>query len=106
MGASIACARAMPARFSQTARYVSAHAVVFLAQPSYFGRFMKASAMPPLESMACGTPVIASRVSSLPEVLGAAAMTVNPENVFDIARGIREVILEPEIPSRVRAPQV
>ena len=52
--------------------------------------------LPPLEAMACGTPVIASGVSSLPEVLGDAAMIVNPENVFDIARGIREVILEPE----------
>ena len=40
--------------------------------------------------------MIASGVSSLPEVLGETAMTVNPENVFDIARGIRDVILEPE----------
>ena len=40
--------------------------------------------------MASGTPVIASAVSSLPEVVGGAAMLVNPENVFDIARGITE----------------
>ena len=42
--------------------------------------------LPPLEAMASGTPVIASAVSSLPEVVGGAAMLVNPENVFDIAR--------------------
>lgn len=69
--------------------YSNAEAFVF---PSLYEGF----GMPPLEAMACGTPVIASGVSSLPEVLGEAAMTVNPENVFDIARGIREVILEPE----------
>jgi glycosyltransferase involved in cell wall biosynthesis len=47
--------------------------------------------------MASGTPVIASRVSSLPEVTGSAAMLVNPENVFDIARGITEVLLNAEL---------
>jgi glycosyltransferase involved in cell wall biosynthesis len=53
--------------------------------------------LPPLEAMACGAPVIASNVSSLPEVVGDAAILVNPENVFDIARGIREVLLDPEL---------
>ena len=37
-----------------------------------------------------------SSVSSLPEVVGDAAEIVNPENVFDIARGIREVLLNRE----------
>ena len=46
-----------------------------------------------LESLACGTPVVCSNVSSLPEVVGDAAEIVNPENVFDIARGMREVLL-------------
>jgi glycosyltransferase involved in cell wall biosynthesis len=51
----------------------------------------------PLEAMASGTPVIASAVSSLPEVVGGAAMLVNPENVFDIARGITEVLNSEEL---------
>jgi glycosyltransferase involved in cell wall biosynthesis len=51
----------------------------------------------PLEAMASGTPVIASSVSSLPEVVGGAAMLVNPENVFDIARGITEVLTNGEL---------
>jgi glycosyltransferase involved in cell wall biosynthesis len=50
--------------------------------------------LPPLEAMACGTPVVTSNVSSLPEVVGDAAVLVNPENVFDIARGIRDVLLD------------
>jgi glycosyltransferase involved in cell wall biosynthesis len=50
--------------------------------------------LPPLEAMASGTPVITSGVSSLPEVVDDAALLVNPENVFDIARGIKEVLLD------------
>jgi glycosyltransferase involved in cell wall biosynthesis len=50
--------------------------------------------LPPLEAMASGTPVVTSNVSSLPEVVGDAAVLVNPENVFDIARGIRDVLLD------------
>lgn len=67
--------------------YKSAAAFVF---PSLYEGF----GLPPLEAMACGTPVVASNVSSLPEVVGDAAIIVNPENVFDIARGIREVLLD------------
>jgi glycosyltransferase involved in cell wall biosynthesis len=47
--------------------------------------------------MSCGTPVVTSGVSSLPEVVGDAAMIVNPENVFDIARGVREVLLDQDL---------
>ena len=47
--------------------------------------------------MATGIPVVTSSVSSLPEVVGDAAMIVNPENVFDIARGIREVLIDEDL---------
>lgn len=67
--------------------YKSAAAFVF---PSLYEGF----GLPPLEAMACGTPVVTSNSSSLPEVVGEAAIIVNPENVFDIARGIREVLLD------------
>lgn len=69
--------------------YESAIAFVF---PSLYEGF----GLPPLEAMASGTPVITSASSSLPEVVGGAAMLVNPENVFDIARGIKEVLCDPE----------
>jgi len=48
--------------------------------------------LPPLEAMANHTPVIASNTSSLPEVLDDAAVLVNPENVFDIARGMKLIL--------------
>ena len=66
--------------------YRSAAAFVF---PSLYEGF----GLPPLEAMAQGAPVVTSNVSSLPEVVGNAAVLVNPENVFDIARGIREALL-------------
>src|SRR5579885_297936 len=69
--------------------YQTAAAFVF---PSLYEGF----GLPPLEAMACGTPVVTSNVSSLPEVVNDAAMLVNPENVFDIARGVREVLLDEE----------
>jgi glycosyltransferase involved in cell wall biosynthesis len=50
--------------------------------------------LPPLEAMAHGTPVLTSSVSSLPEVFADAALLVNPENVFEIARGIRQILTE------------
>ena len=46
--------------------------------------------MPPLEAMACGTPVIVSNTSSLPEVVGNAGMLVDPENVEEIAEAMRK----------------
>ena len=65
--------------------YASAAAFVF---PSLYEGF----GLPPLEAMASGTPVVTSNVSSLPEVVGDSAVLVNPENVFEIARGIREAL--------------
>jgi glycosyltransferase involved in cell wall biosynthesis len=47
--------------------------------------------------MATGTPVVASNLSSLPEVLGDAALLVNPENVFEIARAIQEALLDEDL---------
>jgi glycosyltransferase involved in cell wall biosynthesis len=50
--------------------------------------------LPPLEAMAHGTPVVTSNTSSLPEVVGNAAVLVNPENVFDIMHGLHRVLLD------------
>ncbi|MBI4441991.1 MAG: glycosyltransferase [Acidobacteria bacterium] len=58
--------------------------------------------LPPLEAMAQGTPVVTSNVSSLPEVVGDAAVFVHPENVFDIARGVERVLLDEETRRQLR----
>ena len=48
--------------------------------------------LPPIEAMACGTPVITSDVSSLPEVVGEAALKVNPYDTLALAETILKVL--------------
>ena len=75
----------------ETLRVFYRRAVVF-AFPSLYEGF----GLAPLEAMACGIPVVASDIPSLVEAVGTAAELVNPENVFDIARGLRDVLLSDE----------
>jgi glycosyltransferase involved in cell wall biosynthesis len=58
--------------------------------------------LPPLEAMAHGTPVITSNVSSLPEVVGNAAVLVNPENVFEIKRALHRVLTDAALRERMK----
>jgi glycosyltransferase involved in cell wall biosynthesis len=53
--------------------------------------------LPVLEAMQLGTPVVTSRVASLPEVAGDAALLVNPYEVSDIARGIRKIVEDADL---------
>jgi glycosyltransferase involved in cell wall biosynthesis len=48
--------------------------------------------LPPLEAMACGTPVITSNVSSLPEVVGEAGLTVDPMDSEGLAETINQML--------------
>jgi glycosyltransferase involved in cell wall biosynthesis len=48
--------------------------------------------LPPIEAMACGCPVLTSNVSSLPEVVGDAAITVNPLCIDEIAEGMLSLV--------------
>jgi glycosyltransferase involved in cell wall biosynthesis len=67
-------------------------AAAAFAFPSLYEGF----GLAPLEAMACGTPVVASNLPSLVEAVGEAAELVSPDNVFDIARGIRDILLDEE----------
>ena len=60
-----------------------------------FPSFYEGFGMPPLEAMACGTPVITSRASSLPEVVGDAAELVDPHDVSSIAAALERVLRDP-----------
>jgi len=58
--------------------------------------------LPPLEAMAHGTPVVTSNTSSLPEVVGNAALMVNPENVFEIQRALQQALCDQEGRERMK----
>ncbi len=58
--------------------------------------------MPMLEAMACGTPVIASRASALPEIGGRAALYVAPEDPDAWALGLRSIVDDPSLRERLR----
>src|SRR5437773_1863350 len=58
--------------------------------------------LPPLEAMAHGTPVVTSNSSSLPEVVGNAAVLVNPENVFEIMRALHRVLVDQALREKLK----
>jgi glycosyltransferase involved in cell wall biosynthesis len=59
--------------------------------------------LPPLEAAACGTPVLSSNAASLPEVLGDAAVYVDPSSPDDIAAGLLRILEDDSLRSRLRA---
>lgn len=60
--------------------------------PSFFEGF----GLPPLEAMNCGTPVITSNNSSIPEVVGNAAILVDPKNTSQIADAMKKILDNPK----------
>jgi glycosyltransferase involved in cell wall biosynthesis len=57
--------------------------------------------LPPLEAMACGTPVVTSRISSLPEVVGDGALLVDPYSEEEIAHAIARVLDDEDLRRRL-----
>lgn len=76
--------------------YNGATAFIF---PSLYEGF----GLPPLEAMACGTPVVSSRASCMPEVLGEAAHYFDPTNIEDMVRAMIEVINNYALKQTLRA---
>ncbi len=72
------------------ALYRSADLFVF---PSLYEGF----GLPPLEAMACGTPVVTSNVSSLPEVVGDVGLMVDPTDVHELSRMMTRALQDTEL---------
>ena len=53
--------------------------------------------MPPLEAMACGTPVISSKVASIPEVVGDAGILVDPESEEELYYAMLDIMQNKEL---------
>ncbi len=66
--------------------------------PSFYEGF----GMPPLEAMACGTPVITSDNSSLPEVVGDAAIKVSAQDTPALSAAIERVLGDPQLAASMR----
>jgi len=69
-----------------------------LVMPSLWEGF----GLPALEAMACGTPVLAATAGALPEVVGDAALLVDPRSLGAIADGLAELLRQGELARRSR----
>ena len=68
------------------------------AFPSFFEGF----GVPPLEAMACGAPVITSNTSSLPEVVGDAALLIDPNDTHALAHAIMRLLADAQLSAELR----
>jgi glycosyltransferase involved in cell wall biosynthesis len=79
-----------------SALYSGASAFVF---PSLYEGF----GLPPLEAMQCGTPVITSNVTSLPEVVGDAGIMINPHDEDQLCHAMLKILKNPELAQDFRS---
>ena len=77
------------------ALYRRAEALIF---PSLYEGF----GLPPLEAMSCGTPVASSRSSSMPEVVGDAALLFDPSNVQEMSAAMEHVLSDEGLRARLK----
>ncbi len=69
-----------------------------LAFPSLYEGF----GLPPLEAMASGTPVVASKASSVPEVVGQAALSIDPLDVAGLTDALRRALDDADLRARLQ----
>lgn len=84
--------------------YISSENKVYLynlASVFLYPSFYEGFGFPPLEAMACGTPVIASYSSSLPEVIGDAGLLVDPYNITEIANALKQILLNKDLSDKL-----
>jgi glycosyltransferase involved in cell wall biosynthesis len=82
----------------QDAPMIMNAALVFV-YPSLYEGF----GLPPLEAMACGTPVICSNASALPEVVGDGGLLFEPRDVGALANAIARVLADADLRTQLRA---
>jgi len=73
-----------------------------LAQVLVLASVYEGFGMPVLEAMACGTPVVTSNLSALPEVAGDAALLVSPRDPAELERALERVLTDERLRSDLR----
>ena len=74
------------------------NAAEMLAHPAFYEGF----GLPPLEAMACGLPVVASNVASLPEVVGDAGQLIDPHDVDELTVSMWRVLNDSKLRQQMR----
>ena len=78
-------------------------ALYSLADAFAFPSLYEGFGLPPLEALACGTPTVVSNTSSLPEVVGDAALQVDPTDVDALAEALVRLVTDAALRGRLRA---
>lgn len=73
------------------------NAAKLFVYPSFYEGF----GLPPIEAMSCGTPVIGSNLTSIPEVLGDSALLINPSNIDDLLDSMLKLLNDKELRERL-----
>jgi len=71
-------------------------AILSMADLFVFPTLYEGFGLPPLEAMACGTPVVTSNLTSVPEVIGDAGVLVNPLDIEELSGAISNLLEDPE----------
>jgi glycosyltransferase involved in cell wall biosynthesis len=104
-GSSALAQKAQAAGVRLTGRVAPEHLPAFyrraalMVYPSLYEGF----GLPPLEAMACGAPVVASRTTSLPEVVGDAALLADPADPADLAHVMERALFDETLRAELRA---
>jgi len=77
-------------------------AIYSLADACVYPSLYEGFGFPVLEAMACGTPVISSNTSSLPEVTGESAILLDPRNIQEWVRALGAIIRKPKLREKLK----
>lgn len=84
-------------RFINQIDNIDLPALYNLARIFVYPSFYEGFGFPPLEAMACGTPVIAGHGSSLPEIIGDAGLLIDPFDIADLAYAMERLLSEQKL---------